>query len=432
MNDRFRIDIANFFIPSNEEKKKNAEIPTPVFLVNEMLDKIPEGFWTTPKKVFEPCCGKGNFVLGIVDKFYNGLQQILPNQQERCNIILNDCLYYADISQNNIFITTQLIKFYLQYKLQSKLQKMNFNSYKGNTLELDIQDKFGIDGFDAVIGNPPYNSSGDTGTGNTIWQHFTKVSLNQLLQNNGYLLFVHPPGWRKPNTKRGKFYGLYKLMTQENQMIYLSINGIKDGQKTFKCGTRYDWYLIQKTPKYTTTIVNDEKNNRLIIDMNKFNWLPNYNIDLVCKLIEGDNKLNILCDFSYSRLDRKNVSKNKTEIFKYPLIYLTPSKGIRYMYSKINDKGHFGISKIIIGETGMTNAIFDFKGEYGMTQDSFGIITNNLNEGNNILKAIKNEKFIKFIKESCSWSNFRIDFRLFKDFNKNFWKEFLDENKKES
>ncbi len=30
------------------------------------------------------------------------------------------------------------------------------------------------------------------------------------------------------------------------------------------------------------------------------------------------------------------------------------------MYSKINDKGHFGIKKIIIGETGMDNAINDY------------------------------------------------------------------------
>jgi len=40
------------------------------------------------------------------------------------------------------------------------------------------------------------------------------------------------------------------LMTKENQMLYLEIHGIKDGQKVFNCGTRYDWYLIQKTNQY--------------------------------------------------------------------------------------------------------------------------------------------------------------------------------------
>src|SRR5690606_33283689 len=98
-----------------------------------------------------------------------------------------------------------------------------------------------------------------------------------------------PPGWRKPNTERGKFYGLYNLMTQDNQM-YLSIHGLKDGQQTFNCGTRYDWYVIQKKQKYTTTIVNDEKGNKIIVDMNDFSWLPNYNIDTIHNVLAKNNK----------------------------------------------------------------------------------------------------------------------------------------------
>ena len=88
-----------------------------------------------------------------------------------------------------------------------------------------------------------YNSSCYTETGNTIWQDFTKVSLKKLLQNNGYLLYVHPPGWRKPCYKKSQLNGLIELMCKDNEMIYLSIHGIKDGQNTFKCETKYYWYL---------------------------------------------------------------------------------------------------------------------------------------------------------------------------------------------
>jgi hypothetical protein len=42
---------AKHFIPFLEEKKENAEILTPIILVDEMLDKIPIEFWKTPKKV---------------------------------------------------------------------------------------------------------------------------------------------------------------------------------------------------------------------------------------------------------------------------------------------------------------------------------------------------------------------------------------------
>ena len=52
-------------------------------------------------------------------------------------------------------------------------------------------------------------------------------------------------------------------------MIYLSIHSIKDGRQIFHCGTRYDWYLIQHTSKYTTTIVNDEKNNNEFVKIRK-------------------------------------------------------------------------------------------------------------------------------------------------------------------
>jgi hypothetical protein len=100
-----------------------------------------------------------------------------------------------------------------------------------------------------------------------------------------------------------------------------------------------------------------------------------------------------------SRLKKDIVSTKKDNSYKYDLIYLTPKNGIRYMYSKINNKGHFGVSKIIIGETGMDNAINDWDGKYGMTQDSFGIIIDSKEEGDKILGALKTEEFKKIISE---------------------------------
>jgi type I restriction-modification system DNA methylase subunit len=150
--------IENHFIPSIEEKKKNAEISTPVELVDEMLNKIPFDFWNSPKKVFEPCCGKGNFVLGIFDKFYEGLKEIIINEIERCKIIIRECIYYADISKLNIFITTELLKCHIQRYCGLDEFDFDFNNYTGDTLELNIEEKWGLDGFDAVIGNPPYQA----------------------------------------------------------------------------------------------------------------------------------------------------------------------------------------------------------------------------------------------------------------------------------
>ena len=423
--DKLRLLIAKHFIPTNDEKKKNAEVPTPVILVDDMLNKVPIDFWTFPHAVFEPCCGKGNFVLGIFDKFYEGLKEMYPDEIERCEVIITQCIYYGDITALNVFITTEILKCHIQSYCGLEELNFEFNNFTGDSLLLDIEKQWQITGFHAVIGNPPYNSSGDTATGNTIWQDFTKNSLNKWLLPDGYLLFVHPPGWRKPNTDRGKFTKMYDLMTKKNQMLYLEIHGIKDGLKMFNCGTRYDWYLIERKERYKNTTLIDIDNIRTETDLSLFNWLPNNNILIILDLINSQEKIDILCDFSYSRLDKKIVSDKKTSEFNNTLVYLTPKKGIRYMYSKVNNKGHFGISKVIVGETGMENAINDFDGNYGMTQDSFGILINTKQEGDNIIKALNNPIFVDLIRVSCCWSNFRIDYRLFKEFKKGFWEKFI-------
>jgi len=57
--------IDKYLIPEQKDKKNNGEVSTPYLLRQEMLDKIPLDFWTVPRKVFEPCCGKGGFVIDI-------------------------------------------------------------------------------------------------------------------------------------------------------------------------------------------------------------------------------------------------------------------------------------------------------------------------------------------------------------------------------
>ena len=421
--------IEKHFIPSQEEKQKNAEIPTPVKLVDEMLEKVPEEFWKTPHKVLEPCCGKGNFVLGIFDKFYKGLAELYEDEIERCRVIITECLYYADITELNVFITTEILKCHVQSYCGLEYEEwgFEFNSNVGNTLELDIKKKWCMEGFDAVIGNPPYNSSGNTGTGNTIWQDFTKISLEKWILKEGLLVMVHPPGWRKPNTDKGKYYKLYEIMCIKNQMVYLEIHNTKDGLKVFGCGTRYDWYVIEKKGNYIKTIVIDENGLKQKINLKEYKWLPNSNILEIKKILAfNDNeRCPIIYDrTSYGSDNKKHISKIKNEEYKYECIHTIPLSGIRYIYSKVNDKGHFGIKKVIFGDNGLNDVIIDITGKYGMSENSMAIQIENIEEGEQLKKALLSKKFKNIIK-SCIMGNFRIDWRLFKEFKKDFWKEFL-------
>jgi hypothetical protein len=67
--------VDDFLIPKKVEKKSNAEVSTPVKLRHEMLDIIPIEFWTSIKKVFEPCSGKGGFIVDIIGRFMEGLKE---------------------------------------------------------------------------------------------------------------------------------------------------------------------------------------------------------------------------------------------------------------------------------------------------------------------------------------------------------------------
>ena len=427
--DKLRGIIASHFIASAEEELEHAEIPTPPSLCDNMLKPFPETFWTSIKKVGELCCGKGNFVLAIFDKFYEGLQQTYPDNYERCKIISTECLYFTDINPLDIFITSSILKCHIQSKCGECELDYEFNYAVCNTLETDIKELFGIDGFDAIIGNPPYNSPGKTATGNTIWQLFTHTALDEWLIDGGYLAYVHPPGWRKPNTSRGKFNGMYKKMAIDNQMIYLEMHNTKDGQKVFNKGTRYDFYLLQKIARTYNTKLNDEHYNKSELDLSILEWLPNSNISDIMKILTNTSaSTSDNCPIMYERssygADKKWMSENKSEEFKYPCIHSTPKSGIRYRYSNHN-KDHFGISKVIFGESTVYNAIIDLNGEYGITHGAMGIQINDLEEGQHILQALKSKKFDKIIN-SMMFGNFRIDWNTFKTFKRDWWKEYVE------
>jgi len=183
--------IAKHFIPTEHEKKGNAEVPTPVKLVDDMLAVIPDEFWSKPRTVFEPCCGKGNFVLGIFDRFYKGLEQMYPDSEERCRVIMTDCIYYADLTALNVFITTEIMKCHVQSYCGLDELDFEFNHYTGNTLELNISVTFAVDKFDAVIGNPPYSTDPSKPDTKPLYDKFIEKYINAC----GMLLFVVPSRW---------------------------------------------------------------------------------------------------------------------------------------------------------------------------------------------------------------------------------------------
>ncbi len=175
--------VEKHLTPSTLEKKKNAEVSTPDKLCKEMLEPLKEEIMKDFKdsngkinriyKILEPCCGKGIFLLNI----YNFL---VENSTLSKKQILEECIYFADISPLNIFICKLLLNPNDEYKLNFQL---------GDSLKMTWN---GVpEGFDAVIGNPPYNMN-QTSQGNTPLYN---LFIEKFIDNTKYLLFVIPSRW---------------------------------------------------------------------------------------------------------------------------------------------------------------------------------------------------------------------------------------------
>ena len=59
-----------------------------------------------------------------------------------------------------------------------------------------------------------------------------------------------------------------------------------------------------------------------------------------------------------------------------------------------------------------------------MTQHAMAIGVENETEANELVQALKSTKMKLFI-ESCQYSTYSIDWNIFKDLRKEFWKEFI-------
>jgi hypothetical protein len=82
------------------------------------------------------------------------------------------------------------------------------------------------------------------------------------------------------------------------------------------------------------------------------------------------------------------------------------------------------VKKVIIPVSKYTDAFIDKNGDYGICQFAFGIKFNTLKEAEGIKKAIMSEEFKK-IWQATEWISNSKEWRVFKSFRADFWKEFI-------
>jgi len=234
---------------SKTESKLFGEVFTPQVLIEEMLDTLPADVWTNKDlKWLDPAVGIGNFPVAILNRLMDGLKDVIQDSDERRKHILEEMLYMGDISTKNLFLLYQLFDRNNEFKL---------NVFRGDFLsekfDKHMKEVWGLDGFDLVVGNPPYNwSDGENQRKNNrenLWTRFVFKSV-EILNKNGFISLITPKSWMSPSDDFGKKSIIRDIMIKYNP-IFINID---DCSKYFiNVGSTFSFYTIQKNKNKNTT-----------------------------------------------------------------------------------------------------------------------------------------------------------------------------------
>jgi hypothetical protein len=392
--------------------KKHGEVFTPSSLVNSMLDKLPAEVWSNREyKWLDNSCGSGHFLVEIKNRLMISLKDVIEDADERESHILQNMIYGVDIQYKNIYLSL----YQLDKDFKYNIYEQNISQHNALTFNYWNDKK-----FDIIVGNPPYNDSSRSKLGGkTLWDSFVIKSL-EILNDSGYLLYVHPSLWRNPENKLYKYF-------KYNNLIYLNINSYKEGAKVFGGkGTNFDWYLLQKNIYQGVTEVCDIDNKVHILNISEWSWLPNGMFDTFEKIIakQNEQKIEILHSWSAYESRKNYISKIENNVNRYPCVYyINKDSSASYIWSSDNSFGHFGVPKIIYasGDGSLKGQyVYDKNGEFGMSQFAFGIIDSvkNLDSLSKILSSSNFKKLIEYMVISKNEFNRKAFFT----FKKDFWK----------
>jgi len=404
---------------SKTEVKEFGEVMTPITLVEEMLDTLPYEVWTNPNlKWLDPCNGVGTFFSVVIERLMKGLISFQPDENLRYKHILENMIYACELQAKNLFL--------FLYAFDPK-DEYALNVYNGSYLEDGFNkhmEFWGVEKFDVIVMNPPYQELKEGNKkSQPLWNKFVIKTVEQLVEG-GYLVAVHPSGWRNVD---GVFKNVQNLL-KSKQLLYLEIHNVNDGIKTFGAATRYDFYCLHNIHNTMFTKIKCQNGNVERVDLSKMEFIPNGMYKEINKLIakNGDENVKVLYSRSAYGTDYSNMSKEQTEEFKYPCTMNINVKNELscIWYSNINSKGHFKIPKVIFGRK--TSGVFlDVDGKFGMAQDCSGVVDSCENLFF-IQKALLSNEFLE-ISRQCDFGGTcdRFNRKVISLFKKDFWKEFL-------
>jgi len=380
--DDIKNKIIEYLPVKKSEKNEFGEVFTPIELIEEMLDKLPENVWKNPElKWLDSANGIGNFPMVVYEKLMVSLEDWEPNKQIRHNHIIENMLYMIEINPKNV-------------KISKKIFGNDANICCANFLEDEEKWKsqFNVNKFDIIIGNPPYNNGGirtklkQTKEGSrTIWPIFVEKSLLILKDETGFLLFIHPASWISLQHSRSN-------LILSRQIIYLRYYNVMESHKLFGNQSGeipLTYYLLQNINLKDDTIIFDNCLKReMKYNIYKNNFIPSKSIPIFEKLFILRNKYGNLNDKYYNTKRPSNdlTSKKYNSKYEYPLISIK-NKELNIKFHTIN-LSRTNEKKLIFPNFSMGYPILD---EYGILYPSSNMMYNLVYDNDtNKLKQIQN------------------------------------------
>lgn len=376
----------DYLNPSENDKKKYGEVFTPFDLVNEMLDKLPTYVWSKPNlKWLEPANGVGNFAIVIIKRLMIGLEGWEPDEEKRYKHIIENMIYVCELQAKNMFIWLFTIDRENKYDV-----KFYRESFLGDGFS-DKMKEWGVEKFDVVVGNPPYqeistqgrSKGGGTGGDNNLWSKFSSKSMDV----TDYLLFIHPPSFLSPShnlLEKFKLMGGFMYFKIYNESPFENVS------------TNACFYLFKKSYKGDTLI----GDSYIKFDMEFF---PNSTkiIDFIIfnKFFKSHKIMEFKRTCSLHTVNKKRfINKERNNDFIYPLFY-----GSKILYSSIKSEFH-DLKKVVVSRSGYLNPTYD-DGISSLSETNYFVEVKSENHGKNLINIL-NSKLYDYVLKKSKFSGF--------------------------